>query len=287
VGLGLSHFLRLQWLRDWLHYCAFELRPLSLHVGWVWWLAGILFLIYFLISVLFPHPVECCVKQISARPATTFAFGVAAKLAVPLVCLILAFTVIGTLVVPFVIAAEFLALLVGKVAILEYLGGKITGLFGLKEGEKPVATLLAGAILINPVVLGARHRIVDLPDGWSLGFGSGRDNSFRSVAAREKSRSGGSASCSGAGRFFCSTGFPRGAAGRRPAARPGLPSRRFLGADGCRFPGYDADHLKRPLAGAGVHSCGGGLFFRDVGLEGDHHWRIVLNCKSCARTASP
>src|ERR1700677_3434666 len=81
VGLGLSHFLRLQWLRDWLHYCAFELRPLSLHVGWVWWLAGIFFLIYFLISVLFPPPVECCVKQISARPATTFAFGVVAKLA--------------------------------------------------------------------------------------------------------------------------------------------------------------------------------------------------------------
>src|ERR1700677_4514452 len=47
VGLGLSHFLRLQWLRDWLHYCAFELRPLSLHVGWGWWLGGFFFFISF------------------------------------------------------------------------------------------------------------------------------------------------------------------------------------------------------------------------------------------------
>jgi hypothetical protein len=72
-------------------------------VGWVWWIAGFFFILYFLIAVLFPHPVQCCVAQISARPATTFAAGILAKLAVPILCLMFGVTVLGIVVVPFLV----------------------------------------------------------------------------------------------------------------------------------------------------------------------------------------
>jgi uncharacterized RDD family membrane protein YckC len=151
VGLsaGPARILRLGWLRNWVRYCVLEMRPLAPSVGWIWCIAGTLFLVYWLIAVLFPHPVQCCVNQLTARPGATLAVGILVKLAMPFVFLILAFTVIGLFVVPFVMAAGFLALLVGKVAILEYLGGKLGGTLGLKPGQTPVWAFLIGAVLIT------------------------------------------------------------------------------------------------------------------------------------------
>jgi uncharacterized RDD family membrane protein YckC len=152
LGGGPGRFLRLVWLRNWVRYCALELRPLSLQLGWVWWVAGTLFLVYLLIAVLFPHPVQCCVNQLTARPATTLAAGILVKLAMPFVFLLLAFTVIGMFVIPFVIAAAFLGLLVGKVALLEYLGGKLGGAIG-PRGQAPLLAFLLGAILVTMLYL--------------------------------------------------------------------------------------------------------------------------------------
>jgi uncharacterized RDD family membrane protein YckC len=155
VGSGMvpARFMKLRWLTDWVSQCVFELRPLSLGVGWIWWIAGFFFLIYFLIAVLFPHPVQCCVEQISARPATTFAAGILAKLAVPILCLILCVTVLGIAVVPFLLVAICLTGLVGKAAVLEYIGGRICGAFGLSAGQRPLISFLIGAFLLTLLYL--------------------------------------------------------------------------------------------------------------------------------------
>jgi uncharacterized RDD family membrane protein YckC len=146
-------FLELHWLRDWLSQCVFELRPLSLGVGWVWWIAGFFFILFFLIAVLFPHPVQYCAAQISARPATTLAAGILAKLAVPILCVMLPITVIGIVVVPFLVVGAFLTVLVGKVAVLEYFGGKLCGAFGLSAERRPLIAFLVGAILLTLLYL--------------------------------------------------------------------------------------------------------------------------------------
>jgi uncharacterized RDD family membrane protein YckC len=155
VGSGMvpAKFMKLRWLTDWVSQCVFELRPLSLGVGWIWWIAGFFFVIYFLIALLFPHPVQCCVEQISARPATTFAAGILTKLAVPILCLLLCVTVLGIAVVPFLLVAICLTGLVGKVAVLEYLGGKICGAFGLNAGQRPLVSFLIGAVLLTLLYL--------------------------------------------------------------------------------------------------------------------------------------
>jgi uncharacterized RDD family membrane protein YckC len=153
VGIGLPGFLRLSWLKSWIVHCVFKLRPLSLEVGWVWWMAGAFLMVYLLIALLFPHPVRCCVDQLSARPATSFAVGILVKLMLPVVCLLLPFTIIGVFLVPFVVVAGFLALLVGKTAVLEHLGGRLGGAIGFKDGPAPLVAFLIGAVLLTACYL--------------------------------------------------------------------------------------------------------------------------------------
>ncbi len=148
-GMGPAKFLRLRWLRDWVSKCVMELRPLAPGLGWMWWITGFFFILYLLIAILFPQPVQSCAAQVSARPATTFAVGVLAKLAVPILCVTLPFTIIGIVIVPFLLVAAFLTLLVGKTAVLEVVGSKIGRAIGLSTGLLPLAALLIGAVLVT------------------------------------------------------------------------------------------------------------------------------------------
>jgi uncharacterized RDD family membrane protein YckC len=149
AGNGPLKFLQLHWLKEWFTQCVLEMRPLAPGVGWIWWIAGFFFILYLLVAVLFPHPVQCCAAQISARPATTFAAGILAKLALPILCVILSITVVGIVLVPFLVVGAFLAVLVGKTAVLEHVGGKIGGAFGLKEGQRPLAAFLIGIVIVT------------------------------------------------------------------------------------------------------------------------------------------
>jgi uncharacterized RDD family membrane protein YckC len=153
VGLPLGPVLRLGWLKSWLANCALKFRPLSFQVGWIWWVAGAFFVLYLLIAVLFPHPVECCSNQITARPATTFAVGIMAKILMPVFCIILPFTIIGIFVVPFIVVGAILCVLVGKVALLEYLGGKIGAPLRLNGGQRPLIAFCVGIALITLLYL--------------------------------------------------------------------------------------------------------------------------------------
>ena len=153
AGMVPDRFMHLRWLTDYFKQCVMELRPLSLGVEWIWWIAGFFFIVYFLIAILFPHPVQYCAAQVSARPATTLAVGILAKIALPILCLLLPITIIGIVVVPFLVVAAAVTGLVGKVSVLEYLGSKILGAFGLGQNPQPVLSFLVGAVLLTLLYL--------------------------------------------------------------------------------------------------------------------------------------
>lgn len=137
-----------KWLKKWFLQCVLKLRPLAPQVGWVWLVAGIFFLLYLLIAAVFPTPVQACVNELTRRPATTFLMGLVAKLLLPLVILILAATGIGLLVVPFILAALVLGAVLGKVALLEWLGFKVAGQFGANSTQRGAVALALGALII-------------------------------------------------------------------------------------------------------------------------------------------
>ena len=152
VGLGVPG-MHVEWLRSWFAQCVLKLRPLAPQVGWVWAVAAVFFLVYLFVAAVFQRPVQACVEQLARRPATTFFFGLLAKLLLPLLLLILAVTGVGLLVVPFLLAAVFLGAIVGKVALIEALGSKLGRQFGMGAAQKPLAAFLIGSLLITLLYL--------------------------------------------------------------------------------------------------------------------------------------
>ena len=145
-ALGLPHIGP---LRDWFVHCALKLRPLAPQVGWVWVVAGLCLLVYLLVAVVLRKPVEACLTELKRRPVTTFFMGLLTKLLLPIVLLILTVTVIGMVVIPFVVAALFFGAVIGKVALLEYFGDSVRRATGATEPFKPAIALLVGALLLT------------------------------------------------------------------------------------------------------------------------------------------
>jgi uncharacterized RDD family membrane protein YckC len=135
------------WLKEYVVHGVFKLRPLPHQVGWAWAVAGIFIFFYFLVAAIFPRPVQACVEELSRRPATTFLMGFLTKLLLPLLIVVLAVTGIGIIVVPFILAVLFLAGIVGKVALLEWIGMRLGSHFG-EVFTKPLLAFFVGAIVL-------------------------------------------------------------------------------------------------------------------------------------------
>lgn len=146
-------FPDIRWLRRWFVQCVLLLRPLSLKVTWVWFVAGILLLFYIVIAALFPRPVRACVGELTERPATTFCLGLLTILLLPLALAILGVTGVGLLVVPFVLAALLFGALIGRVALLQWIGWRLAHQFGAQKFDNPLTGLLLGAGLVAVLYL--------------------------------------------------------------------------------------------------------------------------------------
>ena len=149
VDFNIPGLPNVQGLSNWFKYCVLEFRPLAFQVTWVWIVAGVFFCIYLLVALAFPRPVQVCVEELNQRPATTFLVGLLAKILVPIIILVLTVTGIGVLVVPFLVAGLFFVAVLGKVALLEYLGAALARPFGLQMLQRPVAAFLIGSILVT------------------------------------------------------------------------------------------------------------------------------------------
>ncbi len=165
-------FANFEWLRDWFKYCALEFRPLAPQVKFVWIIAAVYFLIYLFIAAVFPRPVQVCVDDLNRRPVTIFLLGLLTKLLVSFLYLILAITGIGLVVAPIIWVALLLCAIVGKVALMEWLGSKVGRHFG-GGLQKPLATFLLGTLIITllymvPVVGLLAYLIFGI---WGLGCG--------------------------------------------------------------------------------------------------------------------
>ena len=155
---------------DWLRHCLLKFRLLAPQAGWYWIVVGVFLLLYMLIAAAIPRPVAACVRELTQRPATTFLMGLLAKLLLPLVFLVLAMTGIGMVVIPIIMAAVFIGGMIGKVALFEYIGGKIFRAFGVTVA-RPVLALLVGFTLITlfymvPVISLLIYSLLGL---WAIG----------------------------------------------------------------------------------------------------------------------
>lgn len=89
---------------------------------WVWTIVALVFLMYLAINAFFDRPVRACAGTLAARPMTSFGVGLLVLLLVGPVSLLLAVSVVGLAVVPFVLLAMLGGWIVGKVAVARWIG---------------------------------------------------------------------------------------------------------------------------------------------------------------------
>jgi uncharacterized RDD family membrane protein YckC len=158
-------------LQKWFVECVLKLRPLAPSVGWVWVVAGVFLLLYVLVALAFPRPVQSCLDELTRRPATTFLIGLLTKMLIPVVTFILLITGIGVFIVPFLSAAVIFAGILGKVALLQYFGQQLSRQFTGGAKLSPLVTLLIGSALITVLyIVPVLGLLVFLATGmWALG----------------------------------------------------------------------------------------------------------------------
>jgi uncharacterized RDD family membrane protein YckC len=110
-------------------------------------LAGLFLLLYLLISILFPQSVQASIQVLEKRPGSSFLAGLLAFLLFGVLNVFLVVTVVGLVLVPFVICGVMAAFLFGKVTVYRYAGQRLGEQMGIALLQKPVIALLIGAII--------------------------------------------------------------------------------------------------------------------------------------------
>lgn len=150
-----SDFANLEWLHTWVDRCLLYGRPLAIgrHLGWAWMIALGFLGFYVFLALLFRGGIERCAQTLETRPGYSILVTVLTVLLTPLVgillIVLLAITGVGLVLIPFLAAAVFFAVLFGKAVMLAWLGRRITKLFGDGPlGHAAMAVLVGGVIVL-------------------------------------------------------------------------------------------------------------------------------------------
>ncbi len=91
-------------------------------IPWVWGVVALFFLIYAALNLIFDRPVRTCATTLQNRPLTTFGAGLLVLLLFGPICVLLAVSIIGIAVVPFLVCALIAGAIIGKVAVARFIG---------------------------------------------------------------------------------------------------------------------------------------------------------------------
>jgi len=124
-----------------------QVRPIAPQVGWVWAVVGICLLVYFLIAVLFPRPIQACVDTLEKRPIGSFFMGILLFVLLAPLTFLLAVSIVGIPVIPFLFCAMIVAFLFGKVSVYRFAGTQLGKQFNIATLQLPLVAFLFGAMI--------------------------------------------------------------------------------------------------------------------------------------------
>ena len=134
---------------DWFQKGVFAGRPIAPEVHLSWLMALLFFGAYALAAILFPRPVTVCADAMRNRPASSFVMGILVPILVVLLVTLLTMTGVGALVVPFVLIALAFATVIGKAAVLQFLGQRLGGALHSKAMQSPVTAFVMGGMVLS------------------------------------------------------------------------------------------------------------------------------------------
>ena len=143
----LGIFPNFEWLKSYAVHGLMMARPIAPQVGWVWGVVGICLLIYLLIAILFPRPIQACVDTLEKRPVGSFFMGILLFVLLAPLTFLLAVSIVGIVVIPFLFCAMIVAFLFGKVSVYRFAGAQLGRQFNLATFQLPLVAFLIGALI--------------------------------------------------------------------------------------------------------------------------------------------
>jgi hypothetical protein len=140
-------------IKRWFHQGLLWGRPLPHQVAWAWCVALIFLAIYAALALLCPRSVERCAGVVESRPIAAFMTGLLSLLLFLPLLLLLAVSVVGTILVPFLFCAAVVGLFFGKAAILALAGRRGLSQFDSTWIAAPATAVLVGGVIVMLVYL--------------------------------------------------------------------------------------------------------------------------------------
>jgi uncharacterized RDD family membrane protein YckC len=167
--LGLDERLRrtIPWLTRGLLFGRLIVPDLS----WVWATAGLFFLINLLFNLVLDAPVGACATTLRATPLSAFLVGLLVLVLAGPVCFLLALSVIGIAVIPFLLCALLIAAIIGRVGFARWIGMSVLHESDPSSRAQTLRSFLLGSALMCAAYMAPVLGIVV----WALGgvFGLG------------------------------------------------------------------------------------------------------------------
>jgi uncharacterized RDD family membrane protein YckC len=139
---------QLRGIVPWLTYGLLLARPIVPWLGWVWVVAVMFFLVNLLLNFVFDTPVRAAATTMRATPLSAFMTGLLVMLLAGPVCVLLAVSVVGIAVIPFVLCALLLAAVLGKVGFARWIGMTVIRQEELENRAQSLRSFLVGSIIM-------------------------------------------------------------------------------------------------------------------------------------------
>jgi hypothetical protein len=117
-------------------------------LAWNWAIVGIVLLVNLAIVLAFPRAVRASTETLSARPIGSFFAGLLALLLFPPIVTILALSVVGIVIIPFVSCALVAAWMLGKVSVARWIGAGIVREDDPDSRGQGIRSMLIGFALV-------------------------------------------------------------------------------------------------------------------------------------------
>jgi len=115
---------------------------------WIWTIVGIVLLLNVIIAVAFPSAVTAAASTLSSRPLATAVVGMLSLLLFAPIVTILAISVVGIVVIPFLSCALVIAWMLGKVSVAQWVGSRVVQQDDPDSRGQSVRSMLIGFALI-------------------------------------------------------------------------------------------------------------------------------------------
>ena len=139
---------RLRGIVPWLTQGLLLARPIVPGLGWVWTIAFVFFLVNLLLNLIFDTPVRAATVTMRATPMSSFMTGLLVMLLFGPICVLLAVSVVGIAVIPFLLCALLLAGILGKLGFARWIGMTVLHQDDLESRPQSLRSFIIGSAIM-------------------------------------------------------------------------------------------------------------------------------------------